>query len=134
MSTRLSDLTRYREWQGFTIIPRRRIMNDCFRRAGATEDDLKPLTATVPTDGKTVMLGQPAYWTPMTIERAVEVLNSHKYLGRRWVPSDSKAEWADGAISVPRHFDNPAMGPGPTEYFNEFQAIAIAEKLEREAK
>jgi hypothetical protein len=132
----------------------------CFVSAGS--GSYKPLTATVPTDGKTVMLGQAAYWKPkydiieslkyakgvteqsledfvgelisiyrtlkqqerepMTLARAVEVLNSREHRGiDNWSIDNG---------------NNSVYLPYPHSSFRltNFEALAIAEKLEREAK
>lgn len=100
-------------------------------RSGLERDG--KLTATVPTDKLfrkcSHCNGPLPPIEPMTLERAVAVLNEHKYLNRRWVLSDLKAEWQDGAISVPRHFDDPSASSGITQCFDKFQTIAIAEAL-----
>ena len=67
---------------------------------------------------------------PMTLARAVEVLNQRKYRGVSWWGISAGTYKSSYAFWV----DQDETTPKPQNTLSEFEAIAIAEKLEREAK
>lgn len=129
MSTRLAGLTQFREWQRpqFTVkvknatkgpgIGAREFAID--RAIDAAIYNVKPLAATVPTDELfrkcSHCNGPLPPIEPMTLERAVAVLNEHRHGDNDWEIISGEAHSTFGGDAL-----------------SEFEAIAIAEKLERE--